>query len=561
MYCRYCGHQINEDQTYCGYCGKMQNSPANATSSSQSSQKNESSHYNPAFAINNVTLRDRFLALSAELFLNPWLCFIGIIPALISIINNGAIKDTETVIYILFSTFTPILLIRPLFYHYKKQGIFGFLLGITLKNKYNQPISLKKYLFRILIKSILLFIFAVIFLALILAILAIEKKSDRPILTLSLLPFIGYGGLPFLIYVLSFFIQKETIPHLFYDKWLNTFVEKTTPPKYGRIATHAFIIINLTLFTLINLNKSGLLTFNNNIKTCIDSYDRNKPLNTLELAAKPCLAAENSNNSEVQWRLGILYDWGKGVPQDYQKAKYYYELSANQGNSTAQVSLGMLYQSGLGVSQDYQKAKYYYELSANQGNSLAQWLLGDLYQFGRTGVPQDYQKAKYYYELSANQGNSDAQWRLGILYNLGKGVPQDYQKAKYYYELSANQGNSDAQLELGILYYLGMGVPQDYQKAKYYYELSANQGNSNAQWRLGNLYALGMGVPKDYQKAKYYFELSANQGNSVAQWSLGTLYQIGLGVPQDYQKARYYYKLSADQGNTRGKELLESLNK
>lgn len=41
-----------------------------------------------------------------------------------------------------------------------------------------------------------------------------------------------------------------------------------------------------------------------------------------------------------------------------------------QGN--AQRNLGVLYHRGNGVSQDYDKAKYYYELAANQGNACAQ---------------------------------------------------------------------------------------------------------------------------------------------------------------------------------------------
>ena len=68
--------------------------------------------------------------------------------------------------------------------------------------------------------------------------------------------------------------------------------------------------------------------------------------------------------------LGVLYFLGKGVEQNYNKAKEYFELSAKQNNSNALLYLGIIYAEGLGVEQNYNKAKEYYELSANQNNSI-----------------------------------------------------------------------------------------------------------------------------------------------------------------------------------------------
>ena len=67
---------------------------------------------------------------------------------------------------------------------------------------------------------------------------------------------------------------------------------------------------------------------------------------------------------------------GYGVKQDYNKAKEYYELSAQQKNSSAFFYLGNLYYNGYGVKQDYNKAKEYFELSAQQNNSDAFIYLG-----------------------------------------------------------------------------------------------------------------------------------------------------------------------------------------
>ena len=65
--------------------------------------------------------------------------------------------------------------------------------------------------------------------------------------------------------------------------------------------------------------------------------------------------------------LGILYDYGRGVPQDFKKAVYWYRLSANQGNDLAQRQLGLLYERGDGVQQDYVEAYMRYSLGAANG--------------------------------------------------------------------------------------------------------------------------------------------------------------------------------------------------
>lgn len=73
-----------------------------------------------------------------------------------------------------------------------------------------------------------------------------------------------------------------------------------------------------------------------------------------------------------QYNLGVLYNNGNDVDQDYAKAKCYYELAANQGDFDAQSNLGTLYERGLGVDRDYEMAVYYYELAADQGLAVAQ---------------------------------------------------------------------------------------------------------------------------------------------------------------------------------------------
>ncbi|MBQ9521280.1 MAG: BspA family leucine-rich repeat surface protein [Oscillospiraceae bacterium] len=113
-------------------------------------------------------------------------------------------------------------------------------------------------------------------------------------------------------------------------------------------------------------------------------------------------------SAEELFHLGEDYFDGKnGKTQDYQKSRYYYELSAQKGNMYAINDLGYIYQKGYGVSVDYAKALQLYEQAADMGNPHAVNNLGYMYEYG-LGVTQDFQKAKTYYEQAANAGSDNA---------------------------------------------------------------------------------------------------------------------------------------------------------
>ena len=242
--------------------------------------------------------------------------------------------------------------------------------------------------------------------------------------------------------------------------------------------------------------------------------------------------------------LGILYQTGVGVPQDYTEAAKWYEQAAIQGDVHAQALLGMLYYEGQGVSQDYGKARRWYEKAAAQGYAWAQYALGLLYDEGQ-GVSQDYEKARQWYEKAAAQRDAEAQTNLGLLYERGKGVLKDYAIARQWYEQAAIQGDAAGQNNLGRLYFFGLGVPQDYVQANKWFEKAAVQEVVQSQSYLGNQYFFGKGVPKNYTTAHQWFEKAAAQGDVAAQTFLGLLYLSGLSVPQNYVKAHMWFNVAA----------------
>ena len=135
-------------------------------------------------------------------------------------------------------------------------------------------------------------------------------------------------------------------------------------------------------------------------------------------------------------------DFAKGLDAaqkgDFATALKEWKPLAEQGNASAQSNLGLMYDNGWGVIQDYKAAVKWYKLAAEQGHSIAQLNLGFMYSKGQ-GVIQDYKAAVKWYRLAAEQGHSSAQSNLGRMYYLGQGVIEDYTRAHMWWSISASQ--------------------------------------------------------------------------------------------------------------------------
>jgi uncharacterized protein len=121
---------------------------------------------------------------------------------------------------------------------------------------------------------------------------------------------------------------------------------------------------------------------------------------------------------------------------DYSTANWLLRPLADQGNAVAQFDLGFMYDYGRGVMQDYGEAMRWYRLAAEQGNALAQYNLGFMYANGH-GVSPAYADAAKWYLLSAEQGYSWAQFYLGFFLANGQGVTKNFVLAHMWLSLAA----------------------------------------------------------------------------------------------------------------------------
>ena len=255
----------------------------------------------------------------------------------------------------------------------------------------------------------------------------------------------------------------------------------------------------------------------------------------------------------AQFCLGILYQYGRYVTQNYEEAADWYQLAAQQGYVMAKCCLGWMYSKGRGVEHSNEIAIKWYREAAEQGYAMAQFHLGWMYANGH-GINQDYQQTLYWYYEAAKQEYAIAQYNLGLMYANEDGVLQNYQQAAAWYQCAADQGYARAQCNLG---WICQVIQSDIRQAEKWYLKAAEQRNAVARYNLGLIYQYGQSGIQDYARAEDWYNKAAEQGHIDAQIALGIMYQNGQGVAQNDRKAidcyqKAYFKGSIIAGNFLG---------
>jgi len=215
---------------------------------------------------------------------------------------------------------------------------------------------------------------------------------------------------------------------------------------------------------------------------------------------------------------------GKAAYQikDYEKALEIFRPLAEQGDSDAQATLGIMYEFGRGVPIDKKVAMEWYIKAAMQGNPNVQHDIG-VKLFQGQGMKQDYEQAAYWWEQSASAGIADSQFNLALMYYRGLGIEQDYKQASKLFLAAAKQGHANAQYSLGVMHAFGQGMEKDNFQALTWFRKSAAQGAAQAQFNLGVLYENGQGLEKNLKLAREWYQRAADQGLEEARKKLAML--------------------------------------
>jgi TPR repeat protein len=142
---------------------------------------------------------------------------------------------------------------------------------------------------------------------------------------------------------------------------------------------------------------------------------------------------------------GARADFQEGL-EAYNSGNYLYAFDefralALNGDAAAQYRLGVMYAKGQGVPQDDKKAASWYLKAAIQDDTRAQFAIAEMYAKGQ-GVPQNNKQAATWYLEAADHGFPKAQYNVGLMYAKGQGVPQNFIQAYKWLSLAGDMAVS-----------------------------------------------------------------------------------------------------------------------
>ena len=161
-------------------------------------------------------------------------------------------------------------------------------------------------------------------------------------------------------------------------------------------------------------------------------------------AIKLLTPAAEAGNPNAQFYLGMIYDFGRGVPDNHEKANEWYQQAAVQGQDDAMYNLAISYQLGEGIEQSDEMAVYWLGKSALTGDRDAIEVLT--------------------YDYAESDEYPEAQYTLAQLYRTGVAlhndlklypseddnaeIAPDQEEYEYWLIRAAENGHAQAVVEL-----------------------------------------------------------------------------------------------------------------
>lgn len=239
-----------------------------------------------------------------------------------------------------------------------------------------------------------------------------------------------------------------------------------------------------------------------------------------------------TGNLKSLHNLAFLAD----MDHDYELARKYYEIGAEKNHCDSLNNLGLMYNYGKGVDVDLDKAIQLYERAFQEGNHGALQNMARVYILRR-----EYSKASDCFAIVAKKGYSPVYFELATLAEIQK----QFQDAKDYYLQCLDHGIYNAYTYLGILFLEGKCGTVDTELAKKYFEMGIEKDVPDCFNQMGFLYEKGIEVSLDYQKARSFYEKAIAKGSYKFAHRLGYLFENGLGMLQpDHNLASTYYNMS-----------------
>ncbi|NBQ85072.1 MAG: hypothetical protein EBU03_02970 [Methylophilaceae bacterium] len=138
--------------------------------------------------------------------------------------------------------------------------------------------------------------------------------------------------------------------------------------------------------------------------------------------------------------LGFVYET---VDKNYVAARWAYDHAKEQEQNLANYNLGLIYEYGKGVPVDVTQAQKHFLASAEKGSSQAMLRLAHAYMGG--GELGFYgHEALAWLKKAAAKGQVDAWYELGLMHEAGVATRLNFDEAKNHYQKAANLGDERA---------------------------------------------------------------------------------------------------------------------
>lgn len=213
------------------------------------------------------------------------------------------------------------------------------------------------------------------------------------------------------------------------------------------------------------------------------------------------LDAAEDGDAEAQYAAGMFLATGRqGIEPDPSASRRWFEAAAAEGHAGAQFRLGDIYQHGRGVAKDPHQALRYLRLADANGSFAARNALGDMYRDG-VGVDTDNDAALALYRAAAEAGFAPAQRNMGFMAAEGSGMARDFDAAMAWYRKAAAQSDAVAMANIGIMYEYAQGVGADPLRAWQCYFMASLRGHHGAARHMTRVEAT---LPAEWQQKGLY---------------------------------------------------------
>lgn len=161
-------------------------------------------------------------------------------------------------------------------------------------------------------------------------------------------------------------------------------------------------------------------------------------------------------NPWCQWLWGNALHYGNnGIPVNVNQAIYWLEKAVKQNQSEAATELAVLYDEGKLVRRDIQKANELYRKAAELGDSYGAYCYAYAYEVG-DGVDIDKDTAFKWMKKAAELGHIKAQLELAYFFATGYGCEKNETAARYWWDLVAKNEDASEEDRKGAQYNISL---------------------------------------------------------------------------------------------------------